>query len=1841
MTREVYIKGKGKDVVDKEKQPEKVDLCMLEEDDEFEEFAAHPQSGDLKRAEEATVWEDNWDDDIVDDEFAHQLRAEFEKQGTEADSVGTIAPLNSDLCDTLSLDFKHINPHLMNGFGEHLPNVNDDPVITASYPSEPGPLMSTVLTSSRGFWKLECLQLESDVTQKSSDVAYVFSSSSGSEVESDEEQPRRKRQPLLRPQDDDSSSEQAHDWNKTEHRNSENSLLKALMQKRPARGRPPKLAQHSSLVSCARLRAERVKLLSVLKLKKLSSLKSLPSVAAMLVDRREPWAVGELVWARPKHPTRLPWWPGIVVQRPRKPQLQSIRMQLLRGNYESSVPEFRICLLGPITPGTILSIPQTRLRLYNGSSELGSFMRDTVLSSDDRVKALRQFVIQPSLQPAWHLAKEAADAARLAKPDSSGRLSLFPLASEARFQELGSTYDRRRMDPVPQGRFSWSSRPRKRVRPPGGSLSPSENSDSSESESATGSLSTENRYAVSSTASTGSAGPGRPSKFRKSSRTPHLTDASENGTSTSDTKSRPGFSLKELASSFEFEKLRFMNFTSRRIFVCAVCGGAGEQAPVQSSNQLDADSLLCKKSQLDPTLEDAYYPIIVACFGGCGNYLHPNCARTVTLPPATKARLPLDEKAGVSSECPNETSSNVAFGDPHPSDDPAAAKSVPACDLCIMGIRRCFICNLTQPCAPLIVSQITSTAEVVETEPGAYDVENHAAAPGCDPTVSAVEMHVPDANSISTATTTGSETEATPSGGTTDDDKTCSNKDQMIRCSVKPCHRWFHPSCLRKPPFSVMVRDRRAGAFSCPSHTCLACAVESPGTIPRPAPRYVQCFLCPAAYHPGDWCLPAGSKELAPNWIICPRHALDDCRSLTFLPPPLRIPIASPTLATMFRPTNVSWCFICSKGGRIICCETCPASFHEECLKIDEVPDKFVCEDCVNGRFPRYGEIVWARLPPNLNSSASSSHAYLQYYTSLTVGVYWWPGEVVHPRHLAAASAHSNSESVDDSLPYQVVGDERISRLASTWDHSLGLFPIRLFGLTTKQADTDDQFSVPIMLWTTRARLFPYEEGDDKRESNSSSGSSSDEEDANSSFRRRSSCLDDGEDEDPLLQLNASHCSASRENHEPLSPKKIVSSPAGSPLQMSPQNVPNLRPRSARCQRLRPGKESRASKRTLQKGHTTTDPVLVAQRKQVYDAAVKQAADGWSSRREKFGQLSGRKRRPDYYKPIKVNWPLGSVRVYRLSDPSEAPRCECKPDPSGDPCGPTSSCINRELHYECLPSVCPNGDACRNQRFTKRLYPAQRPFWTGSDRGWGLKTLVPINSGEFVNEYIGDLIDEEEANRRLRFAHENNVTNYYMMKLDSQRIIDAGPKGNLSRFMNHSCDPNLNTQKWTVNGDNRIGLFAVRDISPGEELTFNYNFVALGQERLSCRCGASNCVGFLGASASTNGTNNRGGDDDDSATANNTSRAKRNAAGETVGDFGKTHGPSDGSKSGTLACNAGGFSGRHNAQPESILSRAARHEHVCFRCGDSHPPKPFTMDELDDIRIKPSGILVKPQPPKRGLERELKELVADAINCSPIKDPAGRISNSTRVRSRFEGVAESSENGVLSDLIYCSKSDCTKVYHLQCLDLNSPPIGRWFCPWHHCDACGRPSHVFCCMCPSSFCLAHAEGSIAVLPPSLPPKPPMSTRRSAKLDEASRSGTKTGASELETLLVRVVCMSHNAMIRKATEEAVTKAYLTSSSTRKPLSPVDVSSNSLPPPATHPFQLRTRRQSDFARETSTSSSPQAPRKPICATQVKSCAMELVSKLGKDSGSVRRQLGKRLSSKTYSPTVVKGKV
>ncbi|KAJ8261093.1 hypothetical protein COCON_G00168160 [Conger conger] len=214
-----------------------------------------------------------------------------------------------------------------------------------------------------------------------------------------------------------------------------------------------------------------------------------------------------------------------------------------------------------------------------------------------------------------------------------------------------------------------------------------------------------------------------------------------------------------------------------------------------------------------------------------------------------------------------------------------------------------------------------------------------------------------------------------------------------------------------------------------------------------------------------------------------------------------------------------------------------------------------------------------------------------------------------------------------------------------------------------------------------------------------------------------------------------------------------------------------------------------------------------------------------------------------FYKFIKCNRPVGKVQMY-VADQSEIPRCNCRPTDES-PCGQDSECLNRMLQYECHPEVCPAGERCQNQCFSKRLAPATEVIRT-EGRGWGLKTKQDVKKGDFVMEYVGELIDAEECRQRIKRSHENHVTNFYMLTLTKDRVIDAGPKGNFSRFMNHSCNPNCETQKWTVNGDVRIGLFSVCDIEAEAELTFNYNLDCLGNGRTSCRCGAENCSGFLG-----------------------------------------------------------------------------------------------------------------------------------------------------------------------------------------------------------------------------------------------------------------------------------------------------------------------------------------------------------------------------------------------------------
>uniref|UniRef100_A0A4W5RY32 Histone-lysine N-methyltransferase, H3 lysine-36 specific n=1 Tax=Hucho hucho TaxID=62062 RepID=A0A4W5RY32_9TELE len=483
--------------------------------------------------------------------------------------------------------------------------------------------------------------------------------------------------------------------------------------------------------------------------------------------------------------------------------------------------------------------------------------------------------------------------------------------------------------------------------------------------------------------------------------------------------------------------------------------------------------------------------------------------------------------------------------------------------------------------------------------------------------------------------------------------------DGVKRCMVPVCGKFYHNECILK---HTPTQPQNKGV-RCSLHVCLSCHITNPLNPCTSKSRLTRCVRCPVAYHANDYCMAAGSVVLANNSFLCPNH---------FIPR---------KNYKNHEHINVSWCFVCSEGGSLLCCESCPAAFHQECLNIEMPEGSWFCNDCKAGKKPHFKDILWVK-----------------------VGRYkWWPAEVCLPKNVP----------------------ENIVRMK----HEVGEFPVQFFGSKD-------------YAWTYQARVFPYMEGDAKNKDKMGKG-----------------------------------CDA------------------------------------------------------------------------IYKKALNEAAERFKALQDEkeMRQLQEDRRndkKPPPYRHIKVNRPIGKVQII-TADLSEVPRCNCKASDE-NPCGMDSECINRMLMYECHPQVCLAGERCLNQSYTKRQYTQVEIFRTLS-RGWGLRGVSDIKKGAFVNEYVGEVIDEEECRARIRHAQENDICNFYMLTLDKDRIIDAGPKGNQARFMNHCCQPNCETQKWTVNGDTRVGLFALEDIpEAGVELTFNYNLECLGNGKTVCKCGASNCSGFLG-----------------------------------------------------------------------------------------------------------------------------------------------------------------------------------------------------------------------------------------------------------------------------------------------------------------------------------------------------------------------------------------------------------
>lgn len=112
-----------------------------------------------------------------------------------------------------------------------------------------------------------------------------------------------------------------------------------------------------------------------------------------------------------------------------------------------------------------------------------------------------------------------------------------------------------------------------------------------------------------------------------------------------------------------------------------------------------------------------------------------------------------------------------------------------------------------------------------------------------------------------------------------------------------------------------------------------------------------------------------------------------------------------------------------------------------------------------------------------------------------------------------------------------------------------------------------------------------------------------------------------------------------------------------------------------------------------------------------------------------------------------------------------------------------------------------------------------------SSAGLGLFARERIRRDDFVIEYFGPYISDDEADRK---------GGRYLFQIKKDCVIDGSSRENIARYMNHSCKPNCEAE---IDG-RRVFLYALRDIEPGEELTYDYGkeYVEDYIKPFGCRC---------------------------------------------------------------------------------------------------------------------------------------------------------------------------------------------------------------------------------------------------------------------------------------------------------------------------------------------------------------------------------------------------------------------
>ncbi|XP_052720602.1 uncharacterized protein LOC128192160 isoform X2 [Crassostrea angulata] len=214
---------------------------------------------------------------------------------------------------------------------------------------------------------------------------------------------------------------------------------------------------------------------------------------------------------------------------------------------------------------------------------------------------------------------------------------------------------------------------------------------------------------------------------------------------------------------------------------------------------------------------------------------------------------------------------------------------------------------------------------------------------------------------------------------------------------------------------------------------------------------------------------------------------------------------------------------------------------------------------------------------------------------------------------------------------------------------------------------------------------------------------------------------------------------------------------------------------------------------------------------------------------------------------LNINRTISSLQSCRCSDDCSSMYCVC---------GRNSVKCWYDKNYHLLPDFnmtepplifeCNKGCRCWstcNNRVVQNGITCRLQLVKTEGRGWGVKTLLDIPKGIFICEYIGELISDSEADGR--------EDDSYLFDLDNRDgdtyCIDARRYGNISRFINHLCEPNIIPVKVFVDHQDlrfpRICFFSSREIKADEELGFDYGekFWIIKWKQFTCACNSPKC----------------------------------------------------------------------------------------------------------------------------------------------------------------------------------------------------------------------------------------------------------------------------------------------------------------------------------------------------------------------------------------------------------------